>query len=112
MLWYRRLKPDPELSKSRGIARPEGVDGGARRHADMVDDERLPLHVGEKPRMKKVRFRTLGCYPLTGAEESDADFLEAIVAEIQASRLSERKGRAIDRDASGAMEKKKRDGYF
>jgi sulfate adenylyltransferase subunit 2 len=78
----------------------------------LVDDDRLPLKPGEKPQMRRVRFRTLGCYPLTGAVESDADTLDAIVAELIASRLSERQGRAIDRDSAGSMEKKKQEGYF
>jgi sulfate adenylyltransferase subunit 2 len=78
----------------------------------MVDDDRLPLEPGEKPQMKKVRFRTLGCYPLTGAIESDADTLDAIVEEMMLARTSERQGRLIDTDESASMEKKKREGYF
>ncbi len=78
----------------------------------MVDDERMPLHPGEKPELRKVRFRTLGCYPLTGAVESDAETLEAIVDELMASRASERQGRVIDRDDKASMERKKREGYF
>jgi sulfate adenylyltransferase subunit 2 len=78
----------------------------------MVDDERMPLRDGEKPSMRRVRFRTLGCYPLTGAIESDADTLPAILREMAASRTTERQGRVIDRDASGSMEKKKKEGYF
>ena len=78
----------------------------------MVDDERLPLLAGETPEMMRVRFRTLGCYPLTGAIPSDADTLDAIIAEMQTSSSSERQGRVIDRDESGSMEKKKREGYF
>jgi sulfate adenylyltransferase subunit 2 len=78
----------------------------------MVDDARLPLEPGEKPELRRVRFRTLGCYPLTGAIESDADTLEAIVAETETVRLSERQGRLIDTDEAAAMEKKKREGYF
>ena len=78
----------------------------------MVDDDRLPLE-GEQPQSRKVRFRTLGCYPLTGAIDSDAASLEDIVAELQAAKVSERQGRAIDRDAGAAsMETKKQDGYF
>jgi len=77
----------------------------------MVDDARLPLN-GEKPEMKRVRFRTLGCYPLTGAIESNATSLEAIVAEMLAARTSERGGRLIDKESSASMEKKKREGYF
>ena len=78
----------------------------------MVDDERLPLHNGERPALRKVRFRTLGCYPLTGAIESDADTLPAIIEEMLRTRLSERQGRVIDFDATASMEKKKQEGYF
>jgi sulfate adenylyltransferase subunit 2 len=78
----------------------------------MVDDERLPLLNGEKPALRKVRFRTLGCYPLTGAIESDAGTLPAIIEEMLRTRLSERQGRVIDYDASASMEKKKVEGYF
>ena len=78
----------------------------------MVDDERFRLRDGEVPQMRRVRFRTLGCYPLTGAVESEAADLEAIIAEMRASRSSERQGRAIDHDSAGAMERKKREGYF
>jgi sulfate adenylyltransferase subunit 2 len=78
----------------------------------MVDDERLPLQVGEHPEMRLVRFRTLGCYPLTGAIESEASSLEDIVAEMRAAKVSERQGRLIDSDESSSMEKKKREGYF
>lgn len=78
----------------------------------MVDDERMPLQPGETPMMKKVRFRTLGCYPLTGAIESDADTLPAIIQEMLLARSSERQGRVIDRDGAASMEKKKQEGYF
>jgi sulfate adenylyltransferase subunit 2 len=78
----------------------------------MVDDERLPLKPGETPQMRKVRFRTLGCYPLTGAIDSDADNLPAIISEMLVSRTSERQGRLIDSDSAGSMEKKKQEGYF
>ncbi|MEM6384081.1 MAG: sulfate adenylyltransferase subunit CysD [Pseudomonadota bacterium] len=78
----------------------------------MVDDDRLPLEPGEKPEMKKVRFRTLGCYPLTGGVESEADTLEKVIDEMLGSRTSERQGRLIDSDESASMEKKKREGYF
>ena len=78
----------------------------------MVDDERLPIAPGEKPLMKKVRFRTLGCYPLTGAIESEADTLPAIIQEMLLTRTSERQGRVIDHDSTGSMEKKKQEGYF
>ncbi|HYB31791.1 MAG TPA: sulfate adenylyltransferase small subunit, partial [Steroidobacteraceae bacterium] len=78
----------------------------------MVDDERLPLAPGEQPMMKKVRFRTLGCYPLTGAIESDADTLPAIIEEMLLTRTSERSGRVIDHDVAASMEQKKQEGYF
>jgi sulfate adenylyltransferase subunit 2 len=78
----------------------------------MVDDDRMPLEPGERPEMKRVRFRTLGCYPLTGAIESDADTLDEIIAEMRAATTSERQGRLIDSDESASMEKKKREGYF
>src|SRR6201999_4210130 len=78
----------------------------------MVDDERLPLNPGEVPQMRRVRFRTLGCYPLSGAVESDAETLDEIIAEMKASTTSERQGRLIDTDEAGSMEKKKREGYF
>ncbi|MGY8870539.1 MAG: sulfate adenylyltransferase subunit CysD [Pseudomonadales bacterium] len=78
----------------------------------MVDDERLPLEEGEHPVMRKVRFRTLGCYPLTGAVESEASTLQEIIQEMLLTTTSERQGRAIDHDSSGSMEKKKMEGYF
>ena len=78
----------------------------------MVDDERMPLHDGEVPTMKSVRFRTLGCYPLTGAVESTADTLPNIIQEMLLTTSSERQGRMIDHDESGSMEKKKQEGYF
>ena len=78
----------------------------------MVDDERLPLLPGEVPQQRTVRFRTLGCYPLTGAIESDADTLEKIIAEMLVARTSERQGRLIDHDPGASMEKKKQEGYF
>jgi len=78
----------------------------------MVDDERMPLRPGEKPEMRKVRFRTLGCYPLTGAVESAADTLPEIIQEMIVARTSEREGRVIDFDAPSSMEQKKQEGYF
>ena len=78
----------------------------------MVDDDRMPLFPGEKPMLKKVRFRTLGCYPLTGAIESTADTLPAIIQEMLLTTSSERQGRVIDHDQSASMEKKKQEGYF
>ncbi|NLC00885.1 MAG: sulfate adenylyltransferase subunit CysD [Pseudomonas formosensis] len=78
----------------------------------MVDDERMPLNPGEVPEMKMVRFRTLGCYPLTGAVESSAATLPEIIQEMLLTRTSERQGRVIDHDQAGSMEEKKRQGYF
>ena len=78
----------------------------------MVDDDRYPFAPGEKPQMRKVRFRTLGCWPLTAAIESEADTLEAVIAETFNARSSERQGRLIDSDTPGSMEKKKQEGYF
>ena len=92
-------------AKDRPVVRRDGV-------WIMVDDERLPMAPGEAPQMRRVRFRTLGCYPLTGAIESDAATLADIVAELRASRLSERQGRLIDNDDTASMERKKKQGYF
>ena len=78
----------------------------------MVDDERMPLKAGETPQMKNVRFRTLGCYPLTGAVESTADTLPAVIQEMLLTTSSERQGRVIDHDSAASMEKKKQEGYF
>lgn len=78
----------------------------------MVDDERFPLQPGETPEMRLVRFRTLGCYPLTAAMESDADTLDKIIDETLAASSSERQGRLIDHDSAGSMERKKQEGYF
>jgi sulfate adenylyltransferase subunit 2 len=78
----------------------------------MVDDDRLPLAAGEQPQLRLVRFRTLGCYPLTGAIDSQASTLSDIIAELKRARLSERQGRLIDLDEAASMEKKKREGYF
>ncbi len=78
----------------------------------MVDDDRLPLGPGEQPMLKRVRFRTLGCYPLSGAFESDADTLAAVIREVLLARNSERQGRLIDHDSTGSMERKKQEGYF
>jgi sulfate adenylyltransferase subunit 2 len=78
----------------------------------MVDDDRMPLHEGEVPQMRSVRFRTLGCYPLTGAVESEATSLEDIIQEMLLTSTSERQGRVIDHDQSASMEKKKQEGYF
>ena len=78
----------------------------------MVDDHRLPLERGEQPMIKKVRFRTLGCYPLSGAVESDAETLEEIIQEMIVATKSERQGRLIDYDGASSMEEKKKDGYF
>jgi sulfate adenylyltransferase subunit 2 len=93
------------FAKERPIVRRDGA-------LLMVDDDRMPLEPGEEPERMKVRFRTLGCYPLTGAVESEADSLEAILAEMLASRTSERQGRVIDHDGAASMERKKQEGYF
>lgn len=97
--------PELYFSKERPVVERDGS-------LIMVDDERMPLEEGETPMMKKVRFRTLGCYPLTGAVESEADTLPAIIQEMLLTRTSERQGRVIDRDSTGSMEKKKIEGYF
>ena len=78
----------------------------------MADDDRLPLNDGEEPVMKKVRFRTLGCWPLTGAIESDAETLPDIIREMLLTKTSERQGRMIDNDSNASMEQKKQEGYF
>ena len=93
------------------FAKPRPVvhrDGGLM----MVDDDRLPLEPGETPEMRSVRFRTLGCYPLTGAIESQAESLPEVIGEMLLATTSERQGRVIDRDASASMEDKKQEGYF
>ncbi|BBO56839.1 sulfate adenylyltransferase subunit CysD [Cobetia sp. AM6] len=95
-LYYSAVRP---------VVKRDGLD-------IMVDDDRLPLAEGEAPEMKSVRFRTLGCYPLTGAVESIAATLPEIIQEMLLTRTSERSGRAIDHDQAGSMEKKKREGYF
>jgi sulfate adenylyltransferase subunit 2 len=78
----------------------------------MVDDERFPLRPDELPQMRKVRFRTLGCYPLSGAIESEATTLPAVIQEMLLARTSERQGRLIDHDSAASMENKKKEGYF
>ncbi|MGC4005716.1 MAG: sulfate adenylyltransferase subunit CysD [Pirellulales bacterium] len=78
----------------------------------MVDDDRMPLKAGETPQTKSVRFRTLGCYPLTGAVESNATTLPEVIQEMLLANTSERQGRVIDHDAAASMEKKKQEGYF
>ncbi len=78
----------------------------------LVDDDRIPLAAGERPVLRRVRFRTLGCYPLTAAIESAADSVEAILREMLRTTTSERAGRVIDHDAAGSMERKKQEGYF
>jgi sulfate adenylyltransferase subunit 2 len=97
--------PDLYFSKLRPVVERDGT-------LIMVDDDRMPLNPGEVPMMKKVRFRTLGCYPLTGAIESEADTLPAIIQEMLLTTTSERQGRVIDHDAAASMEKKKQEGYF
>ena len=109
-IWlYIRLRKLPVVplyfAKERPVVERDGT-------LIMVDDDRLPLKPGERPVMKWVRFRTLGCYPLSGAIESRADTLDAIIEEMLLARTSERPGRLIDHDQSGSMEEKKREGYF
>ncbi|MBS0209954.1 MAG: sulfate adenylyltransferase subunit CysD [Planctomycetes bacterium] len=93
------------LAKERPVVERDG-------NLIMVDDERFPLKPGEKPMMKKVRFRTLGCYPLSGAVESSATTLPEVIQEMLLARTSERQGRVIDYDEQASMEQKKREGYF
>ncbi len=93
------------LAKKRPVVERDG-------NLIMVDDERMPLEPGETPEMRMVRFRTLGCYPLTGAVESEADSLTEVIQEMLLTRTSERQGRVIDHDSAGSMEKKKQEGYF
>jgi sulfate adenylyltransferase subunit 2 len=106
---YIHLERVPVVPLYFAKERPVVVRNGA---LIMVDDERLPLQPGERPQLRKVRFRTLGCYPLTGAVDSDADTVPAIIEEMLRTRLSERQGRVIDYDEAGSMEEKKREGYF
>jgi sulfate adenylyltransferase subunit 2 len=109
-IWlYIKLEQIPIVplyfAKERPVVERDGV-------LVLVDDDRLPMNPGETPMMKKVRFRTLGCYPLTGAVESEAETLEEIVQEMLLTTTSERQGRVIDFDGSASMEEKKKDGYF
>ena len=104
---YRENIPVPSLYLA--AQRPVVERDGA---LILVDDDRLPLRAGEVPMRKQVRFRTLGCYPLTGAIESQADTLEKIIAEMLVATTSERQGRVIDHDPTASMEKKKQEGYF
>ena len=97
--------PSLYLAKERPVVRREGT-------LIMVDDERMPLEPGEEPQMLSVRFRTLGCYPLTGGVESTAATLPEVIQEMLLATTSERQGRIIDHDQSGSMEQKKREGYF
>ncbi|AYA63883.1 MULTISPECIES: sulfate adenylyltransferase subunit CysD [unclassified Alteromonas] len=97
--------PSLYLAKPRPVVERDGV-------LIMVDDDRMPLEEGETPEMRSVRFRTLGCYPLTGAVESTAATLPEVIQEMLLTKTSERQGRVIDHDSSGSMEKKKMEGYF
>ena len=109
-IWqYIYLKQIPIVPLYLAAERPVVERDGA---LIMVDDDRMPLEPGETAVMKKVRFRTLGCYPLTGAVESEADSLTGIIREMLLTKTSERQGRVIDSDASASMEKKKQEGYF
>lgn len=109
-IWqYIRLEKIPIVPLYYAAERPVvEIDG----NLIMVDDERMPLHLREQATMRRVRFRTLGCYPLTGAIESDADTIEKIVEEMMTTTRSERTTRVIDFDQEGSMEQKKREGYF
>jgi sulfate adenylyltransferase subunit 2 len=93
------------FAKARPVVRRSGT-------LIMVDDDRLPLMPGEVPEMRRIRFRTLGCYPLTGAIDSEAETVEAVIREMASARTSEREGRLIDGDEAASMERKKREGYF
>jgi len=105
-IWHEQIPIVPlYLAAPRPVVERDGL-------LIMVDDERLPLRPAEQPLLKKVRFRTLGCYPLTGAIESNADTLPAIIREMLLTRTSERQGRVIDHDTAASMEKKKQEGYF
>jgi sulfate adenylyltransferase subunit 2 len=105
-VWKHRLPVvDLYLARERPVVERNGT-------LIMVDDDRLPLKPGERIERRRVRFRTLGCYPLSGAIESDADTLEKVIEEMLLARTSERQGRLIDHDQSGSMEEKKREGYF
>jgi len=106
---YVRVENIPVVPLYFSKARPVVERSGA---LIMVDDDRLPLNPGETPRMLRVRFRTLGCYPLTGAIPSEAETLDDIIAEMRKATTSERQGRLIDTDETASMEKKKREGYF
>lgn len=109
-IWHYIMQEDIPVvplyfAKGRPVVRRDGA-------WIMVDDDRLPLAPGEQPEMRRVRFRTLGCYPLTGAIESDAITPQEILSEMRSTLLSERQGRLIDSDETASMEKKKREGYF
>lgn len=109
-IWlYIRAEQIPVVPLYFAAERPVVVREGA---LIVVDDDRLPLAEGEAPEFRRVRFRTLGCYPLTGAIESAAASLDDIVAEMLAARTSERQGRLIDADETASMERKKKEGYF
>jgi sulfate adenylyltransferase subunit 2 len=106
---YIHLEQIPIVPLYFGQPRPVVERDGA---LIMVDDDRFPLFDGEKPQLRSVRFRTLGCYPLSGAVESTADTLPAVIQEMLLTTTSERQGRVIDHDSAGSMEKKKQEGYF
>ncbi len=109
-IWqYIHLNDVPIVPLYFAQKRPTVVRNGLRL---MVDDDRFPLHPGEVPEMRSIRFRTLGCYPLTGAVDSEAATLPEVIQEMLLTRTSERQGRAIDHDQSASMEKKKQEGYF
>jgi sulfate adenylyltransferase subunit 2 len=107
--WYIRAEEIPVVPLYFARERPVVERDGT---LIVVEDERLPLAPCEEPRIEKVRFRTLGCYPLTGAVRSEAADVDAVIEETMGSKFSERQGRVIDRDDDASMEKKKREGYF
>jgi sulfate adenylyltransferase subunit 2 len=106
---YIYLEEIPIVPLYFGVPRPVVERDGT---LIMVDDDRFPLYDGEEPELRSVRFRTLGCYPLSGAVESTADTLQAVIQEMLLTTTSERQGRVIDHDSAGSMEKKKQEGYF
>lgn len=106
---YVHLEQIPVVPLYLSAPRPTVIRDG---QLIMVDDDRLPMQEGEQPEMRNIRFRTLGCYPLSGAVESEAGTMEQVIEEMLIARDSERQGRVIDHDGDGSMEEKKKEGYF
>ena len=106
---YVHLEQIPVVPLYLSAPRPTVIRDG---QLIMVDDDRLPMQEGEQPEMRNIRFRTLGCYPLSGAVESEASTMEQVIEEMLLARDSERQGRVIDHDGDGSMEEKKKEGYF